>query len=157
MSARPHLGIYRITVRPRRRLDSNPSETAEKVSESLSDRRIQFERCGTRGDSAFVEVENKKIPIAMRVLREKRFDPSPPECVQRATVRFPVLIQLVLFPRPGRETGDEPSARQAYRSRAVSVRVQLWNGTGLGGGVRCVPCRRLQSGGEPSDLQGRRF
>jgi hypothetical protein len=102
-----HMGIFRIRFEARRTLDSDLSSACEEAAERLCQRGVKFVHCGVAGDSAFVEVESKKVPITMRVLREKGFDPSVGECVHRPTVTFPRLIRIVLAPRPGTTIEDE--------------------------------------------------
>src|SRR6266446_1387788 len=53
-----------------------------------------------------VDLESKKVPMAIRVLREKGFNLSVVE-VQPPTMKFPRLIRIVMFPRPGRKIEDE--------------------------------------------------
>src|SRR5207237_1453288 len=106
MAQSSYMGIFRVSFRARTVFDFNVSRASESASAYLSEKGTEFERSGTERDRAFVDVESKKVPMAMRVLREKQFSLSVVE-VQPPTMKFPRLIRIVMFPRPGRKIEDE--------------------------------------------------
>jgi hypothetical protein len=106
MEQSPHMGIFRVAFKPRPGFDFDLPSASENASWYLSKTGVRFEHSGTEEDRAFVDLESKKLPMAMRVLREKGFNLSVVE-VQPPTVKFPRLIRIVMFPRPGRRSEDE--------------------------------------------------
>jgi hypothetical protein len=129
MARSPHMGIFRVAFKPRPSVDFDLSSACENASGYLTKTGVQFEHRGTEENRAFVDLESKKVPMAMRVLREKGFNLSVVE-VQPPTVRFPRLRRIVMFPRAGRKIEDEHL--RAMDDLTVACLYPFGSGVGFG-------------------------